>query len=185
MKKISAGFGFLLVLALISCAYADYVIKLKNGRTVETAKYWEEKDEVKFQWEDGVVSLPKRNIVSILWVEEKFPNRSPRQSQPAAERQQTPNETPQVAVKKVEPATPAEASKEKEIDVDYYKKQKAYYTEQYEQAYQRYLEASSRRDAEAKKKAWEEFNRFGGQVISLETELKEKNNGSVPQWWKE
>jgi hypothetical protein len=69
--------------------------------------------------------------------------------------------------------------------MEHYRKQKAYYIEQFEQAYQRYLEASSRRDAEGKKKAWEEFNRFGGQVITLETELKKKNNGSLPSWWKE
>ncbi len=73
----------------------------------------------------------------------------------------------------------------KEIDIEQYKKQKAYYTEQFEQAYQRYLEATSRRDEEGKKKAWEEFNNFGGKVVSMEAELRKKNNGVVPQWWKE
>jgi len=38
---------------------------------------------------------------------------------------------------------------------------------------------------EGKKKAWEEFNNFGGKVVSMEDELKKKNNGITPQWWKE
>jgi hypothetical protein len=69
------------------------------------------------------------------------------------------------------------------IDAGYYKKQKAFFTEKYEQAYERYLEASSQRDREAKKKAWEEFNRYGGQVSSLEEELRKQNQGVLPNWW--
>ncbi len=55
--------------------------------------------------------------------------------------------------------------------------------EKYERAYERYLEASSRQDKAAKEKAWEEFNRYGGQVISLQEELKIKNRGVLPEWW--
>lgn len=73
----------------------------------------------------------------------------------------------------------------KEMNIEQYKKQKAYFTEQFEQAYERYLEATSRRDEEGKKKAWEEFNNYGGKVVSMEAELMKKNNGIVPQWWKE
>lgn len=71
------------------------------------------------------------------------------------------------------------------MDIEQYKKQKAYYTEQFEQAYQRYMDATSRKDEEGKKKAWEEFNNYGGKVVSMEAEVMKKNNGVVPQWWKE
>ena len=195
MKKISVVMVALVTLSLSSYAFAGYVIKFKNGRTLETAKCWEEKNEVKFQWQGGIASIPKVNVLSIIQVEEKFPDRTPREEQKssAEEPRQASLEAPKVAsqpgMSKAEPAPPVEKSdspkKIKEIDVEYYKKQKAHYTEQYEQALQRYLEASSRRDVEEKKKAWEEFNRFGGQVITLETELKKKNNGTVPSWWKE
>jgi hypothetical protein len=183
MKKFSLGMAVLLTLVLTPAAFADYVIKLKNGRTVETAKCWEEKGEVKFEWEGGVASLPKKNVVSITWVEEKFSDRAPRPSQPAAEPKDVPAEPPKPTIQKVEDAASAEASQE--VSVEKYKKEKAYYTKQFEDAYQRYLDATSRRDAEAKKKAWEEFNQYGGQVVKMETELRKKNNGQIPAWWKE
>ena len=183
MKKYSLGLAVLLALGLSSTAFGDYVIKLKNGRTVETAKYWEEKNEVKFQWGGGVASLPRGNILNIIWVEEKSPERKVTQDPTPAEPKGTPAGAPPPAQKKVE--TPAPVQVSNEINVENYKKQKAYYTQQFEDAYQRYLDATSRRDAEAKKKAWDEFNKYGGEVVKMETELRKKNHGEVPSWWKE
>jgi len=183
MKKISAGLIFLVALFLSGPAFADFVIKLKNGRTVETANWWEEEGQVKFQWEEGIASLPRKNVASIDWVEEKARSRSYRPDPQAAEPKPVPEETAKAAVKKEQPTAPQEASQE--INVEQYKAKKAKYVAQYEQAYQRYLEATSRRDAEAKKKAWEEFNRYGGEVVKMETELRKRNDGQVPSWWKE
>ena len=192
MKKLFYTAVIALTFFLSSTAFADYVIKLKNGRSVETERYWEEKDAIKFQYQGGVASLLKKNILSIVKVEGKIAERSskPKEQPPVLE---IPVETKKAPAPEMVKSTPAEASREaevkendkKEIDPESYKKQKAYYTEQFEQAYQRYLEATSRRDEEGKKKAWEEFNNFGGRVVSMEEELKKKNNGTVPQWWKE
>jgi len=184
MKKDFYGMAILLTFFLVSSAHGDYLIKLKNGRSVGVEKYWEEKGEIKFQYQGGVASLPKNNILSIVSVEERFPERVNRQEDPSPAQKEVAEEPKKPEAKgKEESAVRKEASKA--IDVDYYKKQKAFYMEQYEQAYQRYMDATSRKDAEAKKKAWEEFNDFGGKVFSLETELRKKNNGVVPQWWKE
>ena len=190
MRGLSVGLAILLTLTLTPPALAGYIIKLKNGRTVETARFWEEKGEIKFQWQGGVASFPKKDLLSITEVEEKFPDRTPsREKQPIPKNREPSPEASLATVKILEKVSPAErsstAENSQEINVEHYRKQKAYYFEQFEQAYQRYLEASSRRDVEGKKKAWEEFNRFGGQVITLETELKKKNNGTVPSWWKE
>ena len=182
MKKITVGLTLLLAVFLSGPAFADYVIKLKNGRTVETAKCWEEEGQVKFQWEEGVASLPKKNVVSIDWVEEKFPSRASRPNPQPSETKPIAEETAKTVAKKGESTVSQEASRE--INIEQYKKKKAQYVSQYEQAYQRYLDATSRRDAEAKKKAWEEFNNYGGEVVKMETELRKKNNGEVPSWWK-
>jgi len=193
MKKIAYGVAILLTILLGSPAFADYVITLKNGRTVETEKYWEEKGEVKFNWEGGVASIPKKQVVSIKWVKEKFtPRKYPSQDSTAEkekkELQLEAKKEPQLEARQ---ASPKDAEKSdssagfKESEKEFYKKQKAHFTGQFEDAYQRYLEATSRRDEEGKKKAWEEFNYFGGQVGSLETELRKRNNGVVPEWWKE
>jgi hypothetical protein len=189
MKTIIYGGAILLIFLMSPRAFADYVIKLKNGGEIETQKCWEEKGEIKFHWQGGVGSRPRGNVAAIEKVEEKFRDRTYKEYK--EEKEATP------AVRKAPKEPEKETSKEeaegpsakeegfKESDIESYKKQKAHYTELYEQAYQRYLDATSRHDEEGKKKAWEEFNRFGGQVITLETELKEKNNGVVPPWWKE
>jgi hypothetical protein len=190
MRELSLGLAIFLTLALTPPAFADYLIKLKNGRTLETPRFWEEQGEIKFQWPGGVVSLPKKDLLTITEVEKKFSDQIPNgEKHPASGNLETPPGAPGATMDMVKEVFPEERPSSAEalrfVSIEHYRKQKAYYIEQFEQAYQRYLEASSRRDAEGKKKAWEEFNRFGGQVITLETELKKKNNGALPSWWKE
>jgi hypothetical protein len=190
MRDSSIGLAILLTLTLTPPALADYIIRLKNGRTLETPGFWEERGEIKFQWAGGVASLSKKDLLTITEAEKKLSDQTPNgEKQPAPENPEDPPGAPLSAMNIVGKVSPAERLSSAEglrgVAVEHYRKQKAYYTKQFEQAYQRYLEASSRRDAEGKKKAWEEFNRFGGQVIALEIELKRKNNGALPSWWKE
>lgn len=199
MKKIFYGMAIILTFFLSSAAFADYVIKLKNGRAVEVESYWEEEGEVKFHYQGGVAALPKKSILSIVKVEENILGRSSGKKEASPESGRAPRETREIAVPQAESPVPAEGKIEitgeggkeipgeskKEIDAERFKKQKAFYTEQYELAYQRYLDATSRSDEQAKKKAWEEFNNYGGKVVSIEGELKKENNGEVPTWWRE
>ncbi len=189
MRELSVGLAILLTLAFNPPAMADYLIKLKNGRTVETPRWWEEQGEIKFQWAGGVASLSKKDLLAITEVKNKFSEAPDGEKQPAPENPGTPPGTPLSTMNIVGNVFPGERLFSEEVlqrgGMEHYRKQKAYYIERFEQAYQRYLEASSRRDEEGKKKAWEEFNRFGGQVITLETELRKKNNGTLPSWWKE
>lgn len=177
MKKI---FGFVIamvfLLSLSSFALAGFAIQLKNGRILPTSKFWEENEVIKFYWDSGVASIPKEFIRSIGFIKEIPVMTPPKQKEPVPE--------PKADLGKEKKTAELNAEKEK-IDVGYYKKQRAFFTEKYEQAYERYLEASSRKDREAKKKAWEEFNRYGGQVNSLEEELKKQNQGILPKWWNE
>ena len=175
MKKI---FGFVIamvfLLGLCSAALAGYAIQLKNGRILPTPAFWEEKGFIKFYWENGVATIPKEIIRSIGFIKDvpamTAPNPKESIAEPAA-----------ILPKEKETAKPG-AEKDK-IDEGYYKKQKDQFMEKFEQAHQRYLDASSQRDGEAKKKAWEEFNQYGSRVSALEEELKKKNNGVLPEWW--
>jgi len=190
MRELFVGLAILLTLTFTPPALADYLIKLKNGRTLETPQFWEERGEIKFQWLGGVVSLSKKDLFTITEVENKFADQTPTgEKQRDPENPETPPGPPLATMNIVEKVLPAERLSSAEtlqgVGMEDYRKKKTYYIEQFEQAYQRYLEASSRKDVEGKKKAWEEFNRFGGQVITLETELKKKNNGTLPSWWKE
>jgi hypothetical protein len=184
----------LLLMVLGSTCFGEYVIKLKNGRVLPTARYWEEQGQVKFYWGSGVASVPKTNVLAIVDVKKEPQEWVPpvQESAPAVE-ETTPmkeiasvkgtNPPKEVGERKVQGTTPV--APQGKLDILSYKKQKAVYTDQYEKAYQRYLEASARKDPEAKKKAWKEFNDFGGKVISLEEEVKRKNQGVVPDWWKD
>ena len=162
------------LLGLSSAARAGFAIQLKNGRILPTPEFWEEKEVIKFYWESGIASIPKEVIRSIGFIKEVPVMTPPNPKEPVPE----PKAIVDIEKKSAEPG----AGKEK-IDAGYYKKQRAFFTEKYEQAYERYLEASSRHDREAKKRAWEEFNRYGGQVSALEEELKKKNQGVLPKWW--
>ncbi len=57
---------------LNSTASADYVIQLKNGRSVETERYWEEKGELNSSIRGESLPFSKKNIVSIVKVEGKI-----------------------------------------------------------------------------------------------------------------
>jgi len=183
MKKIIFWTAITFSFFLSSAALADYVIKLKNGRSLPTPKFWEEKGEIKFYWANGIAGIPKEDILFIRRTKEapgvgiSFPREAAPKLKEAIEK---PEGIPPEGKKTSE----VEAEKDK-IDVEYYKKQKAFFMGKYNQAYERYLEATSRRDEEAKKKALEEFNLFGAQAVTLEEELKKKNKGVLPKWWKQ
>ena len=177
MKKL---FCFMIAVAFLfglsSVAFGGYAIKLKNGRILLTTAFWEEKGVIKFYWETGIATIPKEVIRSIGFTKDVPVMTAPNPKRSMAE---------PAAILPQEKKTLETGTGKEKIDMGYYKKQKAQFTEKYEQAYERYLAASSRQDREAKKKAWEEFNQYGSQVSALEQELKKKNSGVLPKWWNE
>jgi hypothetical protein len=62
MKKLIFWTAITFTFFLSSAALADYVIKLKNGRSLPTSKFWEEKEEIKFYWANGIAEIPKEDI---------------------------------------------------------------------------------------------------------------------------
>jgi len=177
MKKI---FGFVIamvfLLGLSTAALAGFLIQLKNGRILPTSGFWEEKEVIKFFWDSGVASIPKEVIRSISVIEENPVMIPPNPKEPVPE--------PKAVVGKEEKTREPNAKTE-EVDPEYYKKQRAFFTEKCEQAHERYLGASSQRDRESKKKAWEEFTGYGAKVAALEEEVKKQNQGVLPKWWNE
>jgi len=175
---------FTLAFSPNSTALAEYIIKLKNGKSLQIPHYWIEKKEIKFYWENGIAGIPEESIFSIGKVK-KDPTEQqvPSAKKTDAELKEASPEPMKMPPERIGNSGPEVASTK--IDVEFYKKQKASRMEKYELAYQRYLEACSRKDEEAKIKTWEEFNKLGGQVFALEDDLRKKNNGVLPSWWKE
>jgi hypothetical protein len=183
MKKIFYLTAIVFAFGLSSAAWAQYVIQLKNGRVLPVSNFWEEKGVVKFYWQSGIVGIPKKDILSIKAGKAERRERIPNASEPGPNSGQIADAA--VSAEAQESAqdkkTPDPGAPKEKVGGELYEKQKAYYKAEYEKALERYFEAASRHDAEAKKKAWEEFNRFGGEVISLEEELKKSTQSTTPE----
>jgi len=48
-----------------SSGIATYIIYLKNGREIVTENYWNEGHEVKLRFRDGIMGIPRNEILSI------------------------------------------------------------------------------------------------------------------------
>jgi hypothetical protein len=183
MKKIIFLTAIIFAFGLSSAGGAEYEIKLKNGRVLPVSNFWDEKGVVKFYWQNGIVGLPKKDIFSIKVRKNDAADKIQYVSEPALSPKQ-PSET-KVSSEAQEPAqdkkTPDLVAPKERVRIELYEKQKALYTEEYEKANERYLQATSRHDAEAKKKAWEEINHFARQVSIVDEELKKSTQTTTPE----
>ena len=125
-KKMKKIFGFVIamvfLLGLSSAALAGFAIQLKNGRILPTSEFWEEKEVIKFYWDNGVASIPKEFIRSISFIKE-IPVMTP-----SKQKESIPE--PKAVVGKEKNTAEPSAEKEK-IDAEYYKKQRALFTGKY------------------------------------------------------
>jgi hypothetical protein len=71
------------------------------------------------------------------------------------------------------------------VDIKYYSERKVTLKEKLAEALEKNREATSRKDQESKKATRQEMRKYSQQLHDLEDELKEKNKGSLPDWWKE
>lgn len=180
MKKLFFVGTVILTFFLGSAAFAGYIIMLKNGGSLSTRILWEEKQEVKFYWANGIIGIPKADILSIGTTKEDSGEENPGLKTTAPKMRKVGFEGALIKEKATSEPEAAKEKNEEKVDVEYYKEQKAFYLEEYQKAHERYLEAASRRDRDAKNRAWEEFNQYGGQVIILEEKLKKMNAGRLP-----
>ncbi len=167
MNSIISFSVALLFLLMSSPAWGGYVIVLKNGRTITTTKYWKEGGSVKFYWSNGEAGISEGEILSITWISGKKTKQIV--SRP---------EDLRVPVKPVEEIKLKSDPPTKTVDVEAIKKQRDLYMEKYEEAYAKYLEASSQKDKAAKDKARQEFNDYFAQAIACEESLKK--SGEAP-----
>jgi hypothetical protein len=179
MKRTIFSFSLILTLVCGSFAtsFAGYAIHLKNGRTLTASKVWEENATVYFNWEGGAASFPRESVASIERVKDSGPTRpsaAKADEKLAVRGPQSPAPAPQT--KNPDPNSSSDIKgPEKEMpEAEAIEQKKAAYTEKFNEAHKRYLEACSTRDEEGKKKAWGEITYFSGQVNDLKEALKKK-----------
>jgi hypothetical protein len=166
----------ILICFFYSPLFAEFAIQLKNGGILTASKVWEENGTINFLWQGGMASFPKESIASIQEVKESPPKRI--FATPKADNKMNEPVSPVPQNKKLEQQSVIEivAPDQEKANVEAFQKEKAIYAEKFEEAHKRYLEACSQRDEEAKKKAWEEFTRFAGQVSQITEELEKRES---------
>jgi hypothetical protein len=181
MKRLIRA-AIILVFLIDPCiGDAAYRIQLKNGREIITSRYWEEGSEIKFYSDDGVMGIPKDLVRQIE--QSDLPEKK-------ATKETATKETDEQKATKPTPMADGEVATgnqtgDAKVDIKEYKEKKLLLKRKFDEAWERYLEASKNKDLEAKEKARQEMIEFSGQVYDLADELKAKNKGVLPDWWEE
>ncbi len=153
----------LIIIPFIICpavCFSSYLIELNNGSKFITYQYWEEGSQIKFYYSGGVVGIPKDSIFKISESEKEF-----------REEMESIEIAPEDKLKK-------------KINFEYYKNKNLQLKAKLNEAIKRIRESSKNKDLEAKNKAREDMRKISGQIYDLADELKEKNNGVLPDdWW--
>lgn len=161
-------------------SFADYIIHLKSGRQFVTERYWEEGGEIKFHFKSGVLGVPKSAVVSI----EEVILEAPAREEPLPEEAPPEKKEETNAVKKTEKKEEKKAEQTRPLH-EYWAKKKALKVK-LDEALKRLREATRNKDKPAKKKAREDMRKFSKEIYKLTDEVKEINNGVLPEdWWQD
>jgi len=173
MKKLIPILVIILsFLAFPATGQDSYRIRLKNGGEFTTLRYWSEGDQIKFYIYGGIVGIQKDLIRKIEKTapENILYGRSGSDQKTAEISSKTNNRKRERA--------------EGKIDLTYYKEKKLRLAAELARTLDRLREASKKRDSEAKERAKNEMRRVSDEIYALTEEVKEKNNGEVPEgWW--
>jgi hypothetical protein len=170
---------------------ASYLLHLKNGNELRTSYYWEEGDEVKFYVYGGVAGIQKAFVTRITTSnlsykeDTNYGANGEKGKSPPALRGPKSGEEIHTQGSGSEEKSKGKTEKTEVIGIKYYREQKAALKEKLAEALEKNREATSRKDQEGKKTTRQEMLKYSQQLYDLEDEVKEKNKGILPDWWKE
>jgi hypothetical protein len=174
---------------------ASYQIHLKNGNEIKTSHYWEEGDEIKFYTYGGVAGIQKGLVSKVTTSNLNYKQDSSSKEDSEKGRARSvlsgPESTESAQSRPGETASRADGSGEKKgsiggaVDFDYYRERKAALKEKFDNAMQRNEEAKARQDQEATALTRNEYLKYSKQLFELGDDLKRKNKGILPDWWKD
>ena len=177
---------FILIIVIIafficpSVCFSSYLIELKNGSTFITNHYWKEGRQIKFYYRGGVVGISKNLVQKIS--ESDLPYKEEVVEQKAPPTPDVPEVAPKEAGGKADKKTDVES---KEIDVEYYQRMNEELWDKYRDAKERYDQSKLHRDEFVGNEAKKEIKEALDKLTELSRELKKKNKGVLPDWWKE
>ena len=174
-------------IALPSESLASYLIKLKNGSQYVTSEYWEEGNQIKFKISGGEIGFSKDSILRItetdLPVEaEIITPETPSTSAEKTSGSATPSEPGTEAKGAPEVAAPSESAPS-EIDHEVYMARKRAILQRIQINEERFNQALENKNREAEQAAVEELNKTTEAMNELIRQIREENNGDLPDWW--
>jgi len=181
MKKIILS-AFILIsfFAFPLLSHASYIIHLKDGGQFITSKYWKEDGQIKFIVSGGIMGIDKDTVRKIeksnIDANGYYESNKPEKVSPQV------NPTPGNEIKK-EPLPDTNVKKEK-IDLKAYQDKMAKLKSDINKTLTRIKKANIINDQNAKDEATADNRRISDEMWKLTDELKEKNNGKLPDdWW--
>ncbi len=155
--------------------FSSYLIELNNGSTFITNHYWKERRQIKFYYYGGVVGIEKEFVKAI------------RESDAAYKEEIDSKQNGVDTKSKINEKSDITTTEKKEngtVDLKYYMEKKTALTAELDESLERLREATRNKDPEAKNKARDEMRKISTKIYNLTDELKEKNNGKLPEgWW--
>lgn len=182
MKTYFLVLGLLVLGSGVPAHCGSYLIQLKNGGQIPTRQYWESGDEITFQTSGGIVSLPKDSIETIAETA-SLPQANRTDPDPNAGGLTPPPAVGQEIDRK--PVQDQPSVDDKPVDLSPYQAKQQELVQQLEQARQRYLDALGGKDTGIQEQARQEMVGLGKRFYDLADEVKGKNKGELPDWWKD
>ena len=179
MKNYIAAIITIVFLICPSICFSSCLIEFKNGSTFITNHYWEEGSQIKFYYYGGVVGIDKDFIREIK--DSDLPYKEAVLEQEAPE---TSDQTPEIGSREAWKKAGEEIeTKRKEIDVEYYKKEKGALVEKKEEVNNKLKQAIEAGNKIAKRNLKKELSSIKKQITALTLKLKKENKGRIPGWW--
>jgi hypothetical protein len=167
---------------------ASYLIQLRNGRQVATSQYWKEGHTIMFSIAGGVGGVPESAVLHIQTVEDPPASDLAHAATPQVMPQATPQGAPPGPLQTEQPAppqaeVPPEGGKLSTRELEAYGHKKEELKSQLDGAVERYREVSSAQSPEEKATLQREITAWSKQLFDLRDEVKQKNQGRLPEGW--
>ena len=166
---------------------ASFLVEFQNGRTVKVEGYRMEGKSYELYLQSGSLRVPAEEIKSIREKKDdvaRLPKEETQKDEPktvASPGEQKVSKNPETSGSPREQKV-SNNSVLQGAEIESYIRRKAELRERLEEAKKVYFDATEKTEKDWARQKMISCSR---DLFTLETEVQEKNNGSIPDWWKE
>ncbi len=168
-----------------SVSYSSYLIELKNGSEYVTMQYWQSDRDIQFYYHGGIVLIPKDTVITVSesdkpYYEESASVETGSVSNAPAGMAGSDAANDELEANQKEPTQ----DRGKKAAIQNYKEKKSQLEDRVEYSLSSLRTATLNGDKAGKERARMEMIEYSRQMHELTDELKEQNDGVLPEdWW--